>query len=314
MLLPAVFVCRLFGGEPLTGCLASIKTAVSHSASGHWSESERDLVGIIAESSSGNRPCFGIASADLAVLLQRRGDVKQAEKYALQSVAALETGGAEFEIALARPLQVLAEVYLAEQRFAKAKDVMARLEYLPGSSPRDRAVRAGSQALIEANEGRWQNAERQYRAAIGEWEAAGEGDRISVVPELTNLALIYLGQRRLVDAAPLFERAFSIADTSKEATDEQRVTTMTNLGVLYAKQNRWPAAADLLPRALAIAEEGTSVRPIARRRLYETYAFVLRRIGQKREAKALQARADALLPPDTSSMTVDAGERTGRQH
>lgn len=313
MLLPVVCVCRLFGSEPLTGCLAAIKTAVSHSAAGRWSESERDLVGIIAEASGDNRLCLGIASADLAVLLQRRGDVKQAERYALQSVAALETGGAEYEIALARPLQVLAEAYLAEQRFAKAKDVMARLEYLPVSSPRDWAVRAGSLALIEANEGRWQDAERHYRAAIREWEAAGEGDRMSVVPELTNLALIYLRQRRLGDAAPLFERAWHIADTSKDATNELRLTTMTNLGVLYAKQGRWPAAAEFLPQALEIADEGTGIRPIARRRLYETYALVLGRLGKKREAKALQARADALLPPDTSPMTVDAGETAGRR-
>jgi len=312
MLLPVVCGCRLFGSEPLTGCLAAIKTAVSHNAAGRWSESERDLVGIIAETSGDNRLCLGIASADLAVLLQRRGDVKQAERYALQSVAALETGGAEYEIALARPLQVLAEAYLAEQRFAKAKAVMARLEYLPASSPRDRAVRAGSLALIEANEQRWQDAERHYRAAISEWEAANEGDRLSVVPELTNLALIYLRQRRLADAAPLFERAWHIAETAKDATDELRLTTMTNLGVLYAKQGRWPAAAEFLPRALKIADEGTGIHPIVRRRLYETYALVLGRLGKKREAKALRARADALLPPDTSSMTADAGETAGR--
>ena len=217
-------------------------------------------------------------------------------------------------MALARPLQVLADAYLAQQRFAKAEEVMGRLEYLPGVSPRDRAARAGSHALIEANAGRLQDAERHYRAAIGGWEEAGEGDGMSVVPELTNLALMYLQQRRLADAAPLFERARRIADSSKEATDEQRLTIMTNLGVLYAKQGRWQVAAELLPRALEIAEEGTGIGTVARRRFYDTYALVLRRSGQKREAKALQARADALLPPDTSSMVVDAGETAGRRH
>jgi hypothetical protein len=80
------------------------------------------LVGIIAQASGSDRLCFGIASADLAVPLQRR-DVKGAERHALQSVAALDAGGAEYEIALARPLQVLAEAYFADQRYAKAKDV-----------------------------------------------------------------------------------------------------------------------------------------------------------------------------------------------
>jgi hypothetical protein len=88
---------------------------------------------------------------------------------------------------------------------------------------------------------------------------------------------------------------------------------MTNLGVLYAKQGRWQAAAELLPHALEIADAGTGIGTVARRRLYDTYAQVLRRSGQKREAKALQARADALLPPDTSSMTVDAGETGSRR-
>jgi tetratricopeptide (TPR) repeat protein len=248
----------------------------------------------------------------LAVLLQRRGDVKGAERYALQSVATLEAGGPEYDMALARPLRVLAETYLAERRFAKAKEVLARLENLPEISPRDRAAQAGAHALIDTNEGRWQDAERHYHAAIRAWEEADEGDAISVVPELTNLALLYLNQRRLVEAAPLLERARQITDTSKESTDEQRLTVMTNLAVLYSKQQRWPAAAEQLRRAMEIAETGTG-GSIATRRLYETYALVLRRSGQKREAKALQARADALLLPDTSSMTVDIGEAAGRR-
>jgi tetratricopeptide (TPR) repeat protein len=297
----------------LTGCLAAIQTALAHSSGGRSSESERELVGIITEASGKNGLCLGIASADLAVLLQRRGDVKGAERYALESVAALEMGGPEYEMALTRPLQVLAEAYLAEQRFAKAKEVMTRLEHLPESSRRDRAVRAGSRALIEANEGRWQDAEQHYRAAISEWEEAGEGDAMSIVPELTNLALLYLNQRRFAEATPLLERTRNIADRTKEVSDEQRLTVVTNLGVLYAKQGHWPAAAELLRGALEIAEAGMGIGADAKRKLYETYALVLRRTGQKREAKALQARADALLPPDTSSMTVEVGGPAGRR-
>ena len=78
------------------------------------------------------------------MLLQRRGDVKGAERYARQSVAALEADGPEHEVALARPLQVLAGVYLDEKRFARASEVLARLEHLPAASPRDRAVRQGA--------------------------------------------------------------------------------------------------------------------------------------------------------------------------
>jgi len=147
--------------------------------------------------------------------------------------------------------------------------------------------RAPKRGWIEANEGRWQDAERHYRGAISEWEAAGEGDTISVVPELSNLALLYLNQRRLADAAPLLERAWHLADTAKEATDEQRVTLMTNLGVLYTRQRRWQAAGELLRRSLEIAGAGTGVGADARRRLFETYALVLRQTGQRREAKAL---------------------------
>ena len=101
MLLPAVCACRLFGAEPLKGCLAAIQTAVAHSAAGRWSESERELAGIIAEALAGNRLCLGIATGNLAVLLQRRGDIKGAETFARQSVAALGTGP-EFEMALTR--------------------------------------------------------------------------------------------------------------------------------------------------------------------------------------------------------------------
>jgi uncharacterized protein HemY len=136
---------------------------------------------------------------------------------------------------------------------------------------------------------------------------------MSVVPELTNLGLLYLNQRRLADAAPLLERARHIVDASREATDQMRLTALTNLGVLYVKQRQWGPAGELLQPALRIVDAGTRVDTMARRRFYETYAAVLRQSGQKREAKALQARAAALLPPDTSSMTVDAAELRSRR-
>jgi tetratricopeptide (TPR) repeat protein len=310
MLLAAVCAGRLFGAEPLTGCLAAIQTAVAHGAAGRWNESERELTEVIAQAKD-HPLCMGIAYGDLAVLQQRRGDIKGAERYAQQSVTAIDTAGAPGEMALGRPLQVLAQAYIAEHRFDKAKEVLERLEHLPAVSLRDRAVRAGARAWIDEAEGRWQDVERQYHTAIGEWEKAGEGDTISVVPELSNLGLLYLSKGRLGDAAPLFERAWRISGASKETTSEQRLIVTTNLGVLYAKQHRWQAAAEVLRPGLEIAETGTGVGADARRRLYETYVLVLRHTGQKQEAKALQARADALLPPDTSSMTVDAA--AGRQ-
>src|SRR5262245_8699927 len=102
ILVPAVCASRLLGAEPLTGCLAAVQTAATHGAAGRWTESERELLGIIANASGGTGLCLGIAFANMAVLRQRRGEVKGVERYALQSVAVLEKGGPECEIALAR--------------------------------------------------------------------------------------------------------------------------------------------------------------------------------------------------------------------
>jgi uncharacterized protein HemY len=122
---------------------------------------------------------------------------------------------------------------------------------------------------------------------------------------LTNLALLYLNQRRLTDAEPLLERAWHIVDRAEDAGNEQRIRVMTDLGVLYGKQGRWSAAAGLLRKAMEIAGAAAEMDTPARRRLYETYAEALRRCGQKSAAKALKAEADSLFPPDTSSLTVD---------
>jgi len=304
MLLPLVCACEVLGGADFTGCLAAVQTAVSQTVAGHPDEAERQLVTIITDSQT-DRVCLGFAAGDLAVILQRKGDMKGAERYAKQSVAAFDAAAPDYEPALVRPLQVLAQTYLAQQRFASAKEALARLERLPISSSRDRALQAGARGLIAANEQRWKDAEQEYRLAIGAWETAGEGNAISAVPELTNLALLYLNQRRLTDAEPLLERAWHIVDSAEDAGNEQRITVMTNLGVLYGKQSRWPAAAELLRKAMDIAGTVPEIGTTARRRLYETYAEVLRRCGQKGAAKALQAEADSLFPPDTSSLTVD---------
>jgi tetratricopeptide (TPR) repeat protein len=218
--------------------------------------------------------------------VSRTSTRKGAERYARQSVAAFDAAPPDYEAALVRPLQALAQTYLAEQRFASAKEVLARLERLPVSSSRDRALQAGARALIAANEQRWKDAEQEYRLAIGAWETAGEGNAVSAVPELTNLALLYLNQRRLTDAEPLLERAWHIVDRAKDAGNEQRIRVMTDLGVLYGKQGRWSAAAGLLRKAMEIAGAATEMDTPARRRLYETYAEALRRCGQKSAAKA----------------------------
>jgi tetratricopeptide (TPR) repeat protein len=314
MLLGAVCAYPVFGAQTLTGCLADIEAATAHSAAGRSSESEHELARIIAQLPERDGLCLGIASGDMAALLQRRGDIAGAGKYAHQAVAALETAGPDYQMALARPLQVLAETYLGEQRFAKAKEVLARLETLPAPSRRDRAAQAGMRASIDVYEGRWDDAEGRFGAAIKLWEEIGEGDNISIVPELGNLALLYLNRQRFADAAPLLERARRILDASKEATSEQRLTVMTNLGVLYANKRDWRAAGEFLRRALEIADAAAAVDVTARRRLYGTYALVLRRSGQKREAKQFQAKAEALLPSDPSSMTVDAQSVAGRRH
>lgn len=124
-----------------------------------------------------------------------------------------------------------------------------------------------------------------------------------------NLAVVLQDQKRLTEAEPLILRALSIWQTVSPK-HPMVAAALNNLGVLYTALNRYEEAEPRLSRAIAIA---TEVLPPDHPNLASyrnSYAFLLRRLDRKKEAKQLEAAARQSLRrfdrDNALGFTVDA--------
>jgi tetratricopeptide (TPR) repeat protein len=287
-----------------TACESVLASANTGITGGQLDRSKAQLTGLLAgfAHTPENTLCLGIAASNLAVIAQREGNLKDAEQYGTIAVATFAQADPD-DLAMVRPLQVLAGVYISQGRLEKAKHVIARIESFTMPATKDSALLAGARAAILESEGRVRDAERQYRAAIDEWEKAGEGASLGVVPELCNLALLYMKQKHFDEAALLLRRALKVMDASKEPDSQLRVRVLTNLGILYVRGHDWPGAEAVLGRAMEIARH-SGFQSDVKRRLYEAYAAALKQTGHKREARNLESEATAIFGSDPSSAVV----------
>jgi tetratricopeptide (TPR) repeat protein len=113
------------------------------------------------------------------------------------------------------------------------------------------AMAAGQQAIQQGN---YAEAERIYEAAVKKAETYGRKDR-RVAVSLSQLAQVYAGQGKHVEAEPLYLQALKIYQAVHGETHADVAATLNNLGVLHRMYGQYAEAEPLLARALAIKEQ-----------------------------------------------------------
>lgn len=113
------------------------------------------------------------------------------------------------------------------------------------------AMAAGQQAVQQGN---YAEAERIYEAAVKKAEMYGREDR-RVAVSLSQLAQVYAGQGKHVEAEPLYLQALKIYQAVYGETHADVAATLNNLGVLHRMYGQYAEAEPLLTRALAIKEQ-----------------------------------------------------------
>src|SRR6476620_6702681 len=110
---------------------------------------------------------------------------------------------------------------------------------------------AGQQAVQQGN---YAEAERIYQVAVRKAETYGREDR-RVAVTLSQLAQVYAGQGKHVEAEPLYLQALKIYQSVHGKTHADVAATLNNLGVLHRMYGQYAEAEPLLVRALAIKEQ-----------------------------------------------------------
>ena len=108
---------------------------------------------------------------------------------------------------------------------------------------------AGQQAVQQGN---YAEAERIYQAAVKKAETYGREDR-RVAVSLSQLAQVYAGQGKHVEAEPLYLQALKIYQAVHGETHADVAATLNNLGVLHRMYGQYAEAETFAKKALPLA-------------------------------------------------------------
>jgi len=166
------------------------------------------------------------------------------------------------------------------------------------------AMAAGQQAVQQGN---YADAERIFLAAVHKAEEFGLQDR-RVAISLSQLAQVYAGQGKYVEAEPVYLQARKVYQAVHGGNHADVAATLNNLGVLHRMYGQYSQAEPLLLRALAIKEKllgpdhpevALSVSNLAQLRVAQ---------GQPDKAEPLYRRALAIREKALGTSHPDVGK------
>lgn len=108
------------------------------------------------------------------------------------------------------------------------------------------------------------------------------------------LAKLYFTERKLPDAAPLFEKAAQIRDSEPNVAKQPLAMTLANLAACYAGFADYTKAEPLYKRAIALFEEADWLERMETAVTMRNYALLLQKTGRAEEAATMMARAEAI--------------------
>src|SRR5262245_4786066 len=113
------------------------------------------------------------------------------------------------------------------------------------------AMASGQHAVEQGN---YAEAERMFKLAVQKAEEFGREDR-RVAVSLSQLAQVYAGQGKHVEAEPVYLQALKIYEAVHGENHADVAATLNNLGVLHRMYGQYAQAEPLLLRSLAIKEK-----------------------------------------------------------
>jgi tetratricopeptide (TPR) repeat protein len=256
--------------------------------------------------------CGALIFDNMAVRLGGSGRLAEAEALAERSVDMLDEAGLGTETVLFWPLQVLAAIRFAQGKTASAAKVCRRMQGLPAGGPIEcAALHELSASLLQAR-GRHRDAEREYLAALGALTESGHGNAPGAGAVLNSLAVLYIDLHRFEEARSSLDRALAIFDGSREAVSMDYIRVFNSRGALHAAEQDWPQAVQSLRNAVSIADSDIQLNPEVKASLLANYAWALRKDHRRSEARAIEARLNALPLRRTPGVVADVRDLTKR--
>ncbi len=151
-------------------------------------------------------------------------------------------------------------------------------------------------ALLTQTQGRYAAAEQLYRRAytILERNLGQEHERTAFLEAA--MAKLYLAQRRNTEAEKLLEKAIRVLEKTGPRGESILVVALNNLAGAYRDDGRYAKAEPLYARVLATVEQSPEVLTDEVRAGLTDYAWMLRKMRRRQEARQMQRQLQSLLP------------------
>ena len=190
---------------PLSSCLERNQTVRAQVLNGQSGGAESAISALLADRSDPS--CAGLILTNLAATLFVSGRFVEAERLAESAVGILEKCYAPEDRVLLNPLQILAGARFEQGKTAKAREAFQRMRRVRIERPGDDAKVRGMAGVFLQAEGRLQEAESEYLAAVHAWEKAGRGETADAGAALNSLGSLYIEEHRFHDARRTLDRA-----------------------------------------------------------------------------------------------------------
>jgi hypothetical protein len=284
---------------------------------GETAGAEKALSRVISRDTPEGYTCGGLILNNMAAFVSNSGRFADGERYATQSVAALEKVFPPNSPVLLRPLHSLASSRFDQGNTSGARQVLKRMRAIPMDRPEDRVVLHTLDAYVCFAEHDWPRTEMEYLAAASEYELAGQGNTANAGGIFLALSNLYIVEERYSDAARALDRAREVLDTAPDVGRMDQVMLLATRGVLHARRQEWTEAEQDLRAGLSLADQPPAAEGEPVLRLLSMYAEVLAKNHHRKEARKIEDRAAALRRGRAAGSVVDVSDllarKTGRQ-
>ncbi|MFY9655733.1 MAG: tetratricopeptide repeat protein, partial [Methylocystis sp.] len=158
----------------------------------------------------------------------------------------------------------------------------------------DIAVSLNNLAQLYMHQGRYTEAETDYKRAVAIWEKSLGAESPTFATGLVNLASIYDLQGLYAEGRPLLERALAIKEKRLGSEHPDVMLIVNNLALLDVNQTRYAEAESLYKRALAAYEKVLGPDHLSVATSLSNLGSLYHRLGRYAEAEPLYQRALAI--------------------
>ncbi|GAB6051221.1 CHAT domain-containing protein [Magnetospira thiophila] len=160
-------------------------------------------------------------------------------------------------------------------------------------------------ANLYKEQGRYTEAEPQYKRALAIREKVLGPDNVATASVINNLALLYQAQGRYAEAEPLYKRALAIMEKTMGTEHPHVAYPLKGLGWLYYLQRRYAEAEPLFKRALAIREKVLGPDNVDTAWVINNLAALYRVQARYAEAEPLYKKSMAIFEKASGPWSTD---------